>query len=320
MININYCPVCQSQKLSVIKEYSFSFPGNDVQNNLVDSKYVRLWILFTKILKEQKTAVFNSTMCDDCGFIFTNPRLSKEEMAEKYKAINELGSVKKRLEKNPPFNLENRANRIYSLLNNCYVRTGEYNPKILDYGGASGYNLVPFFNNFDCYIADYEKWDLPENITYLGQDLSDSDTSVNFDIILLLHTLEHEIDPIKLITEIGEHLKDDGIFYVEVPLGCFKEWQFLAEPLTHINFFSEQSLFKCFEVAGLNVIHLSTSYQWVTHGNIWCLNIVGQKSTNVNNKVTDYLTTKQQMNRFNYYIKYLFNKQIVSRAIKQVLR
>ena len=318
MIELNCCPVCRSEKLINIKEHTFTFPGNDVEKKLLDSKYVRLWILCIKILNNKKSIVFHSTICKSCGFIFTNPRFSKEEMVIKYKTINELGSVKKRLEQNPPFNLDHRAKRIYNLINRYHKRLSGLPPKILDYGGASGYNLVPFFDVFDCYIVDYEKWELPDEIRYLGQDLSCLENLMDFDIILLLHTLEHEIEPMQLINELCSHLKDDGLFYVEVPLGCFKEWQFMTEPLTHINFFSEQSLFKCFDLAGLSVVHLSTSYQWVTHGKFWCLNIVGIKSKYVDHKVSKYLTSTQQMNKIHYYFKYLFNNQIVFRVIKRI--
>lgn len=320
MIEIICCPVCRSEELISIKEHAFTFPGNDVEKKLLDSKYVRLWILFTKILNNKKSIVFHSTICKTYGFIFTNPRFSKEEMVIKYKTINELGSVKKRLEQNPPFNLDQRAKRIYNLIDRCHKRSSGLPPKILDYGGASGYNLVPFFDAFDCYIVDYEKWELPDEIRYLGQDLSCLENSMDFDVILLLHTLEHEIESMQLINELCSHLKDDGLFYVEVPLGCFKEWRYMTEPLTHINFFSEQSLFKCFDLAGLNVIHLSTSYQWVTHGKFWCLNIVGTKSKSVDYSTSKYLTITQQINKIHYYLKYLFNKQIVFRDIRQIWR
>ena len=39
----------------------------------------------------------------------------------------------------------------------------------------------------------------------------------------------------------------------------------------HLNFFSEQSVVRAAEEAGLHVSHVSTAYQWVTHSKLWCI-------------------------------------------------
>lgn len=117
------------------------------------------------------------------------------------------------------------------------------------------------------------KYDCPKAIGYLGRDVSDLQTDEVFDVILLCHTLEHAIEPMRMISDLSSHLAEAGLLYVEVPLGCWKEWKSLNEPLTHVNFFSEESIFKCLSSTGLNIIHLSTAYQWVTHGKMWCINI-----------------------------------------------
>ena len=99
-----------------MKEHVFKYPGDDADNNLADIIYLRLWILFRKIVKDNNDIVFNSMLCKSCGLIFTDPRFSEDEMKIKYDTINELGSVKYRLQKDPPVDLENRANKIYNLI------------------------------------------------------------------------------------------------------------------------------------------------------------------------------------------------------------
>jgi len=318
MMETNYCPMCNSENIKKLKNHIFKYPGKDVQNHLLDSVYVRLWILFERILKTTNYTVFTSMMCQNCGLIFTNPRFSLDDLRIKYDTINELGSVKYRLEQNPPYNLELRARRIYSLISKHFHSDRQDKPKILDYGGASGYNLIPFTYNFECSILDYEKWELPKGVKYLGKDLSYLKDKDRFDIILLLHTLEHAPDPKILLEDLCNYLKAKGIIYVEVPLGCFREWQSIPEPLTHVNFFSEESLFNCFRYCGLNVIHLSTSYQWVTHNKEWCVNIIGakQKSLRTSNAV-HVLPTKKQMNRIKYYLPYVLNRRIIQRFFKK---
>ena len=50
-----------------------------------------------------------------------------------------------------------------------------------------------------------------------------------------------------------------------------------------------------------------------------CLNILGMKTKVLDKKASKYLTTEDQINKAEYYIKYLFNKDIVIRVIKQIL-
>lgn len=316
MQTMNDCPLCTSEKIEKLQEHVFKFPGGNVHGHLLDATYVRLWILFERIAKTHDPIVFYSCLCRECGLIFTNPRFSTEDLTIKYETIVELGSVKCRLLHNPASNLDSRAKRIYKLVQQYYCSESLPKPRILDYGGASGYNLIPFVDTLECGILDYEKWDLPKGISYLGKDISDLDEGDQFDVILLLHTLEHVLKPKLFLEELCNSVNDQGVIYVEVPLGCFREWQFLNEPLTHINFFSEESLYKCFQYCGLHIIHLSTSYQWVTHGKMWCLNIIGSKTCHNHSSLPTPLPTGKQMNRIVYCLPYLFNK----RALRKVFR
>ncbi len=312
MIRLTQCPICGSDTLKILVKRKFFFPGEETKENLADLKYVRLWILFEKILKDRRPVAFDSTLCTSCGFIFTNPRFAGEEMAIKYNTINELSSVKKRFDKHPPTNLDARAQRIHSLITGLLERERERESnslRILDYGGASGYNLIPFIERENsCYILDYEKWDLPKGIEYLGRNLADLKSDVLFDVILLCHTLEHVPDPVQMVGELINHLAESGLLYVEVPLGAFREYRHYSEPLTHVNFFSEESLFNCCSSANLGIIHISTRYQWLIHGNEWCVNIICKKAKSKSLATPGYLTTHQQMNSLYYYLPLIKNK------------
>ena len=306
MKEVSKCPTCNSEKLMRLKEYSFTFPGDDIKNHLMDANYTRLWIFFEKILKVRENFSFFIIFCKNCGFIFLNPRFTENEMNVKYQTINELKSVKYRLGKIPEFNLEKRAHRVYKLIKKYYKHESIDKPKILDYGGASGYVLSNFIDEFECAILDYQKWDLNVNIKYLGKTLQDLNESEKFNIILVLHTLEHVINPKEFIQSVITHLTEHGIIYVEIPLGCFYEWENFKNPITHINFFSEESIYKCLDVCGLNVLHLKTSVQWVTHGRMLCLNIIGTKKLSENAvPISRILSTKAQMSKMNTYYYYL---------------
>jgi len=292
-----------------------------VRDHLDDIVYTRLWILFERILRSRQPVVYASVFCESCGFIFTAPRFSEEQFKAKYEAIEQLGSVRRRLRRNPPFKLDRRAASVGKRLEPHLLELRAARPegrrlRVLDYGGAWGYVLEQFAGDCDCYVLDYQKWDLPPAVQYLGRDLSDLAAAEKFDVILLLHTLEHVIEPTTLVGALGEHLADGGILCVEVPLGCFREWRVLREPSTHINFFSEQSLQRCLELGGLDVIEVDTSYQWVTHGKTWCLNAVaslsGRRGGGTGRKP---LTTRQQMGRKRYYLPYLLRPDALRKLL-----
>jgi SAM-dependent methyltransferase len=321
MIQIKNCPICHSNKLKILKRHTFKYPGNNVKNNLNDISYIRRWILFQKIIPDEISFNFSSTLCCSCGFIFTNPRFNENEIKIKYETINELGSVKFRIKNTPPANAKKRAKRIFTLIQRFHNFDRKKKPKILDYGGAAGDNLYFFMSNFQCNILDYERWNLPKKINYLGRNLSDLKEIEKFDVILLLHTLEHIVDPKEFLIQIASFLKKDGIIYVEVPLGCFQEWKFLREPLTHINFFSEESLYNCFKFTNLDIDYLHTSFQQVTTTKKWCVNIIASKRTNKNKiNFSNFLSTKKQMSYLFYYIPYIFEFRTLVRNLFKVYK
>ena len=317
----NFCPVCNSNINKTLISYKFKNPGNDFKNFLDDSINSRLWILFNKILSNTNSVKFSITLCESCGFIFLNPRFSENDFKIKYSIIDEMKLEKKLLKKNPMINLDIRSQRIYKLINKFYQQNSNLKPKILDYGGAWGYILNPFINKCKCYIIDYNKWKLPNGVKYLGKDLKNLEIDFQFDIILVLHTLEHIISPKEFLDYLNKYLKKDGIIYIEVPFGCLKEWKILREPLTHINFFSEESLYKLFTLCNLNVIHIDTSYQWVTHGKNWCINIIGTKGKEgIFIDLNSVLSTKAQMSKFYYKIQDFLNLRNYPAIMKNIIK
>lgn len=298
MLKVEKCPMCGCNELQAIHKHRFALPetqeSTDLMNDSAYYRYEKLWILFEKIWQNKNPVEFDATLCNSCGLIFTNPRFSAADIQIKYKTLDELAVTRKRSQKRLPSKTDERAKRIYSLLSKL-LKPGRQSLKILDYGGGRGYNLSSFVKSgYSCYIMDYIKQDHPPEIEYLGRDISDLKQDELFDLILFCHTLEHVIEPQQIVKELSSHLTEGGLLYVEVPLGSLDEWKKLDEPLTHINFFSEESVFKCLRNAGLDIVHLSTSRQWVTHSDTWCINIVGSKSDG--NTITKFRTTTEQMN------------------------
>jgi SAM-dependent methyltransferase len=321
MQRIDHCPVCTGKSVKVLKEHVFTFPGDDVHNHIHDYKYFALWTLFERVLKARDDASFDAATCDDCGFIYSNPRFSEEDISTKYETFNELGANELASKTNPPYNLEGRAQRTFDLVNRYYTSySGVGKPRILDLGGGAGYNLVPFVKDWECKLVDYGNWDFPDGVTKLANDHRELAPDEKFQVILLLHTLEHVPEPVPFLKTVADHLDDDGAVYIEVPLGAFGEWKFMAEPLMHLNFFSEQSVVRAAQEAGLHVSHVSTRNQWVTHNKLWCINVIAYKKVErTGSESVKPLSTVRQMKKLNYYIPYLFNPRIVKKVLRKIL-
>ena len=278
MVKVDRCVICASQNLRVLTTHTYSRPRAEAktQLNYVDS---RLEILFDHILTDRNSAEFDVVLCAACGMIFTNPRFTDEEINIKYQAIGRIESHQVRTAGKDLDLAEAKAVEIHRVISNLMDLNRAHSPKrILDYGGAGGTNVAPFVpGGHHCFLLDYVEYPLPARVTRLGRDLADLDDDVQFDVILLLHVLEHCTRPNDIIAELTRYLADDGLLCVHVPLGCWREWKYLKEPLTHVNFFSEQSLLNCVRRADLDVAHLSTKFQYAVSSQRLCVNLIARK-------------------------------------------
>ncbi|MHA2393026.1 MAG: class I SAM-dependent methyltransferase [Promethearchaeota archaeon] len=298
----NQCPICKSTEVIKKKIYFFDIP--EILVNFIENV-------------KRKRIKFSINYCKKCGNLFLHPRFTEEE-------YNIIFSNKDK----PylPFNISKELT-LRSYLNHKFLKqffnyNSDLMPKILDYGGAGGYMLIPFLKKFDCYLIDYTKYDLPENIQYLGRNLNNVIDKYKFEIIMALRVLEHVNDPLNLIKDFTRVISEYGIIYVQVPLGCLREWKSLDTPFRHINFFSEQSLYNLFRIAGLNIIHLKTKYYQFGGNPGWKIDIIGIKSKDHQKlkEIRFYSTTQQQDLKYIYYIPYIIkNRKFKVKDIKKIL-
>lgn len=96
-----------------------------------------------------------------------------------------------------------------------------------------------------------------------------------FDLVILNHTLEHMIDPLKVLKKAGRLLKKGGVVFVDVPnvaslssriLG--EKWPYLL-PEEHKWQFTRKSLQEVFEKAGFKVAYLGTRSGIFEYANPW---------------------------------------------------
>lgn len=197
------CPICS-------KDYSIFFYGRERNNHDV-----------------------NFVICKKCGLVYQNPRLTQDDFEDYYKnTFRENNIDEEKLTQYIDSRIE-WGNSIYSLVENyilsnkinCFKRRFFGNKKfsVLDIGCGVGGILVPFVRaGFRCKGIDTPSFYTKVGKSKLGIDidqvfLDDFNTEEKFDIIILNHTLEHFLDPIRQLKKIRMLLKDKGILYIEVP-------------------------------------------------------------------------------------------------------
>ena len=85
--------------------------------------------------------------------------------------------------------------------------------------------------------------------------VEDFETDENFEFIWMSHVLEHILEPTKFLEKIINNLKNDGVFFVEVPNCEFpKMLNDSIEKNPHIYHFSKRSLVNVFKKCGFHVI------------------------------------------------------------------
>lgn len=222
-------------------------------------------------------------------------------MVIKYNSVNELGDTKKREEfLYHGLSCDNR--RALEIYNSVCAIQKVRESNVIDVGGARGLNLKYFLKDNKCFVVDYEKHKLFDGVNFLGETLKDVPKSMRAKLVLLCHTLEHIVDPVREILNIKEILEPSGLLYIEVPFGCWKEYKETRNFLTHINFFSEGSLHYLLDMCGFSIRYLKLK---PTLGRIRygiTLVAVAENSQPRNKKIEPYQITRTQMKEKYYWL------------------
>ena len=88
-------------------------------------------------------------------------------------------------------------------------------------------------------------------MSYAGSNLKDLSGQVAFDLVICSHVLEHLANPLDTLKELIGAVKSDGFIYIEVPNEIWGTPPPSIDPVTHINFFSPDSLRVLMERAAL---------------------------------------------------------------------
>tara|TARA_B110000503_G_scaffold143688_1_gene247050 strand:- start:5191 stop:6102 length:912 start_codon:yes stop_codon:yes gene_type:complete len=216
------------------------------------STYVRtrLEVLFEVWFPRCESVSLESILCKTCGFACYRPRPESIDIENKYTYLAEHEIAGKE------FSFKKTSDRKRSLELYKYLEPylGESTCSLLDYGGGNGRLLQPLLERgHQCSIVELIDETLP-GISYLGNSLADALNTGNFDLIVCSHVLEHLVDPLDTVVELSKAIGDGGYMYIEVPHELWRRAPPRVEPVTHINFFSTDSLSTLLDIAKMSIV------------------------------------------------------------------
>ena len=230
-----------------------------------------------------------TTLCRNCGFLFTNPRPTEKEMVrfyrQDYRNLYTNGTDPEDDVK-PSSPQYQRAERLCRFVS-PHLR--EYRtPAVLDAGCGSG----SLFHFLRMHRPESRLYGVEPDASYAKHAAENYNASVytedihafakreelenTFDLIVLNHVLEHLYQPVQKLESFYKLLKPGGLLLVEVPNWLSPHWDNPIEMLhlAHVNHFSPKTLEFALELAGFRVIKKTASKLSV---NPWAMTFLGQK-------------------------------------------
>ena len=115
------------------------------------------------------------------------------------------------------------------------------------------------------------------------EPLSQIDTK--FDLISMIHVLEHIPHPVKILTEIKKMLTPNGLLFIQVPNPTKNP--FTTMIADHCSHFTLDSISRILSKSGLSIIHYSTD--WISRE----ISLIVKKSKNSKDLAIDFETEKE---------------------------
>jgi SAM-dependent methyltransferase len=247
----------------------------------------------------------NLVICNNCGLMFTNPQLTEDSInnlyhSDKYRELlhgdakHELNNID--INTPPPIKFINSLDIKYESV--CDVGCGP---------GA----VLKYFQLAKKKVTGYE----PSHI-YSNSGIKKksnvirgfiNDVKGQFDLVTLIHVLEHLVDPIKSIKRIRENTKK--YLFIEVPASITK---FQSFQFSHLYYFSPNTLVQIVTKCGFKLIHMKYKVQNV---NDYIYALFEKSAT----EKIYYYSYNTEVRKFkNIYYKF-FLKNLIKKFIKKIL-
>ncbi|MCC6217392.1 MAG: class I SAM-dependent methyltransferase [Polyangiaceae bacterium] len=247
MIDSPPCPACGETSWRPLGERTFR------RGARVRSAYVRLRlrVLFEVWAPAAAEVTLRFVLCGRCGLVTYLPRASADEVDQKYRFLARIEPP--RPERRAVRALDRRRSGELFHWAAAWLPAGG---AVLDFGGGNGALLATFVEHgYRAGVVDYVPHAVP-GVERLGSTLDEVPPEQRFDVVLASHVLEHLAAPVAVLERLRDRLAPGGVLVVEVPLEIVGGLPRFEEPVTHVSFFSEDSLSVALERAGLEVLQV----------------------------------------------------------------
>lgn len=245
------CTVCSSQ--------SWADRGNRTYHRSDRERGARPYrkameVLFEVWAPGRDTFRVDFIACRNCGFLTYSPRPSADDIARKYQHSSTEQATDAPA---ASASLSRQDTRRERRLTRMVLAETKEKPtrglRIMDFGGGDGRMLGGLVaRGALCHLVDYSERVQP-GVTKIGNTEHDIPTDARYDVIICSHVVEHLPEPRETLAALRENLAPDGIIYIEVPIEVIGQLPAAHEPVTHLNFFTPDSLRALLEFSGYGV-------------------------------------------------------------------
>ena len=273
------CPICFGSDWLSIRSYSYQREPSLPRNPPWSKQDLRKVTLFDVWFHGKDLVTLTTQCCKVCGFVCFNPRPDAGDILRKYEFLSQhepMGILHKKTDRG----LRNEQIRSERLVSLTAAFRDLQDARILDVGGGDGRLLKSFLNHSSkCFVVDFNDQPI-EGVIRLGKSIEDIETS-EFDVIVCSHVIEHVADPRQMLLQLKSLLVRGGLLYVEVPFELWFDAPIGYDPVTHINFFTKQSLATVLLSAGFaatKIRYKALPYGKVYKRAIWALAMPSEAS------------------------------------------
>jgi len=208
--------------------------------------------------------------CQECGSGFIFPRPEDHDVPDIYDEEYLDAYIQ------TPSHGRDYSDWRFAGLSNLIDKTGGFNAaqktrSVLDIGCGTGFFLSRFEqDDWDTHgmevlpqSAEYARHEFGLDVT-VGDFLEVAIASHSYDLVTMIHVIEHFIDPNSAMQKAQDILKPGGLFFLETPnwdgIGSIvqkERWSHLIPP-EHLNFFGPASMRVLAERNGFQILSMTT--------------------------------------------------------------
>jgi len=210
------------------------------------------------------------SLCLHCGHVFTKNPLPDQQIIEfysssAYRTMYSNGATPEEIikKKTPARFGQNHLLRLTKNVLNVFEGN------VLEWGCGGGWNLVPFRDaGYQTMGVDFDGAYIRAGSRLNGLNLKQIDdettlqlSTINFDVIILNHVLEHSVDPFQLLIDLRKLCGSKTYLIIGLPtLESMKIWGFLDYfHIAHLDYFCKSSFVRLAGKAGFSLFYEEAS-------------------------------------------------------------